>query len=90
MSNQYNFDQIDNDEPTIVMGGVDYKLRSPTVEEIEKIQDLTDPKKRTDAIYDFVYNVNEGEMPFHENLQKQNLKVLTAFTEMIKKEFGVA
>lgn len=85
----YNFDEIDvNDTPLITMGGHQYRLRYPTVEDIEKIQDLKTDEERTDAMYDFL--VPEGDSPaFKETLKKQDIRVLKRFSEMMKTEFGV-
>lgn len=88
MSN-YNFDEINQDSPEIIMGGQKYTLRYPTVEDIEKIQELKTDEERTKAVYNFVETTEEGQPPFETALKKQSIKVMIAFTEMIKKEFGV-
>lgn len=89
MSNNYNFDEIQDESPEIIMGGLKYRLRYPTVEDIEKVQELKTDQERTDAIYDFIETTEEGQKPFKETLKKQSIKVMIAFTEMVKKEFGV-
>lgn len=89
MSNNYNFDEIVADSPTIKMGGYEYRLVYPTVEDIERIQAMKTDEERNDSIYQFVEKSRDDIPPFRETLRKQNIKVLLAFTEMIKKEFGV-
>lgn len=93
MSNTYDFDKIaqssENESPTIVMGGESYLLSYPTVEQVEKIQTLKTDEEKTNAIYSFVKPSTPETKPFKEVLQKQNIKVMQAFSDMIKKEFGV-
>lgn len=87
---EYNFDNdVDNDSPTIIMGGETFKLVYPTLEEIEKIQALKTDEERTDAVYGFVEKTKDDQPEFRDVLQKQSIKVLKAFTDVIKKEFGV-
>lgn len=88
-NNNYNFDDISDESPTIIMGGNTYKLSYPTLEEIEKIQELKTEKEQTEAIYNYVKKTEDSQPEFRDVLRKQNLKVLVAFTKMIKEEFGV-
>lgn len=85
----YNFDEIQGDQPIILMNGIEYKLRYPTVADIENIQTLKDDDAKSDAIYAFVENTTENQVPFKEALKDKDIRVLRAFTDMIKKEFGV-
>lgn len=86
----YNFDEAaQEDSPTIIMGGQNYKLRYPTVEEIEGLQKLKTDEERADAIYGFVEKTSPDQPDFKDVLQKQSIRVLKAFTAMIKTEFGV-
>lgn len=90
MSNkQYNFDEVKEESPTIIMGGETYTLVYPTLEDIEKIQSLKTDEERTNAVYEFVQKTDEKQPDFKEVLRKQSVKVLVAFTNMIKDEFGV-
>ncbi len=89
MANNYNFDEIQGEQPFIRMGGHDYKLRYPTVSEVEKIQDLKTDLERADLVYSFVEVTKENQPPFKEVLMKMDIRVLKAFTEMIQKEFGI-
>jgi hypothetical protein len=85
----YNFDEVNDESPTIILGGENYKLVYPTLEEIEKIQALKTDEERTDAVYQFIHKTDEKQPEFRDVLKKQSIKVLIAFTEMIKTEFGV-
>lgn len=89
MSKDYNFDEITSDGPTIIMGGQTYKLVYPTVEEVERVQGLKTDEERNDAVYGYVVKTTEDQPEFRETLKKQSIKVLIAFTDMIKREFGV-
>ena len=89
MSNNYNFDEIQDESPEIILGGQKYQLKYPTIEELEKIQELKTDEERTDAIYSFVQKTEEKQPEFRDVLKKSNIKVMIAFTNMIKKEFGV-
>lgn len=85
----YNFDEIKDESPTIVMGGQTYKLVYPTVEDIENVQKMKTDEERAEAVYSFVQKTDPEQPEFRDILRKQNIKVLKAFTEMIKAEFGV-
>ena len=86
----YNFDEGDNDSPTIIMGGLTYKLFYPVVEDIERIQKLKTDEEINDVIYSFVKKTNDNDPEFKETLKKQSIKVLVKFTEMVKTEFGLS
>lgn len=85
----YNFDEINQEEtPVIIMQGHRYRLKYPTVEDIEKIQELKTDQERTDAMYGFL--IPEGDSPtFAEIIKRQDIRVLKKFADMMKKEFGV-
>jgi hypothetical protein len=85
----YNFDEIKDESPTIIMGGYTYKLVYPTVEDVEKIQSYKTDEEKTNAVYGFVEKTQQSDPDFKTTLFKQNIKVLKAFTDMIKDEFGV-
>lgn len=86
----YDFDKVNQEErPRIVMGGHDYLLRYPTVEDIERVQDLKTDQERTEALYSFIEPVEDKQPAFKDILKKQDIRVFKAFSEMIKKEFGV-
>jgi len=90
MSKDYNFDEIsEQDGPTVKMGGHTYKLVYPTVEDIEKIQGLKTDQEQTDAIYAFLKPESADAPPFKDVIRKANVKVIKAFSEMVKAEFGV-
>lgn len=89
MSKVHNFDEIKGESPTIIMGGFTYTLVYPTVEDIEKLQNVKSDEERADAVYGFVEKTNESDPPFRDTLKKQNIKVLQAFTKMIQEEFGI-
>lgn len=90
MSNNYNFDEVDQeDRPTIVMGGLNYKLRYPTVEEVEKLQNLKTDEERTAALYSFIEAEDEKQEKFESIIKKQDIRVFRKFSDMIKTEFGV-
>lgn len=85
----YNFDEVNTeDTPQIIMSGHKYRLVYPTVEDIEKIQELKTDEERTNAMYGFLKP--EGDSPvFAEVIKKQDIRVLKKFADMMKKEFGV-
>jgi hypothetical protein len=86
----YNFDEIDqNDRPKIVMGGHRFRLRYPTVEDIESVQKLETDEQKTEALYSFIERDEGEETEFKEVIKKQDIRVFKRFSEMIKKEFGV-
>ena len=86
----YNFDEINaEDRPKIVMGGHNYELWYPTVEDIERVQELKTDEERTKALYSFIHPAEGEEMPFEKILKKQDIRVFKKFSEMIRKEFGV-
>lgn len=90
MTNNYNFDEIDQSErPVIIMGGNKYYLRYPTVEEIEEVQKLKTDEEKNEFIYKFVDKEVDDQPDFRTVLRKQNIKVFRAFLNAVKKEFGV-
>ena len=89
MSNNYDFDAIKVENPTIKMGGHDYTLEYPTMEEIEAIEKLKDDEDKNNGLYQFIKKNDDSAPDFKDVLKKQNIKVIKAFTEMVKKEFGV-
>ncbi len=90
MTNKYNFDDITNaDRPVIVMGGKQYVLRYPTLEEVEALQKLENDDQRGDVMYSYIEPTEEGQPPFKELLRKQDIRVVKAFSQMLRKEFGV-
>lgn len=86
----YNFDDIsDQESPVIVMGGNKYRLKYPTIEDIEKIQSAKDDKEQEKLLYEFVTPEEGTTVSFEETLKKQDIRVLKRFSAMLKKEFGV-
>lgn len=89
----YNFDEIDNYGPTIIMGGHTFRLRYPTYEEMEKLQEVIEKedgnKKLKEAIYGFVEKTVDKQPAFRDVIKKQNIKVSLKFIDMVKEEFGV-
>lgn len=90
MSNVYNFDEAaSSDAPLILMGGYEYRLRYPTLEEIETMQKAKSDEEKNDLIYKFVEKTKDDQPEFKEVFRKQNIKVLQKFTEMVTKEFDL-
>lgn len=90
MTNNYNFDEINTeDRPEIIMSGHKYRLRYPTVEDIENVQKLKTDEERLKALYSYIEQQEGEETPFEEVLRKQDIRVLKKFGDMIKKEFGL-
>lgn len=86
---EYDFDKVSTEErPLIIMGGHKYRLRYPTVEDIEEVQKIKDQQEQNESFYQFI-EPTEGAPAFKEVLRKQDLRVLKAFLSMMKKEFGV-
>jgi hypothetical protein len=88
MSN-YNFDDLQGEQPIVKMGGYEYRLRYPTVAEIENLNELKTDKEKTDAVYAFVERTGDGVPDFKEVLRQQDIRVLREFNRMIKTEFGI-
>jgi hypothetical protein len=86
---EYNFDNVDDESPTIIMGGETYKLKYPTIEEVESVQNLKTDQEKSDAIYNYVIKTKDDQPDFKDLIKKQSIKVLKEFGEMIKAEFGV-
>jgi hypothetical protein len=90
MTNKYNFDEINvNERPEIIMGGTTYLLRYPTLEEVEELQKLKTPEEQTDKMYSFIEKTDDDQPDFKLVLRKQDIRIVKAFSEMLKKEFGV-
>lgn len=85
----YNFDEIQGEQPTFIMGGHTFRLRYPTVGDIEEIGDLKTEKERVAKIYSFVETTQAGQPSFEEVIRTKDIRVLQAFTKMVQKEFGI-
>ncbi len=70
-----------------------YKMRYPTLEEIQAIQKTVkkegdDSQAVMDELYTFI-DPQDSAPPIGELMKKQNMKVIRNFSEMIRKEYGV-
>lgn len=101
MSSRLNLNDNVSDAFQFTIGGLDYDLKYPTLEELEPIQalnkeraDLGDEgdtsevdKKLEDAFYALIIPVGH-ETPIREILKKQPFPVVKKFNEMIAKQLS--
>lgn len=100
----YNLNDNVNDDFPFEVSGIQYKMRYPLVEEIEKMQemvaaselkklkneDTTEDDEELNAwLYAFITPVKEESPSIEDTMKKQNVKVLQNFTKMFKTEFGM-
>lgn len=91
----YNLNDNVNDSFEFILGGHSYKMRYPTVEETEKVQEMLkeaeksqDTKAVLGQMYQFISTDDKEAPPIGDILRKQSIKVIQNFNEMIKTEFG--
>ena len=91
----YNLNDNVNESFSFTLGGFEYQMRYPTVEETENFQKIlakSDEEKNTDAVmaemYSYISSDDEKAPPIAEAMKKQNIRVIKNFNEMIKAEFG--
>lgn len=102
MSNTYSLNDNVNDSFTFEVGGHQYKMTYPTLEQVEELQELVTDKvtKETDGetshettpmdwMYKFISPVDESAPSIQETMKKQNIRVIANFSNMVKTEFGL-
>lgn len=98
MSNYVLNDDVE-DTFTFEVGGHQYSMAYPTLEEIEELRKLADGKEENnstsdesamDWMYKFVTPVIQGSPSISEVMKKQNIRVIANFAKMVKTEFGLA
>lgn len=89
----YNLNDNVKDEFEFILGGFKYFMKYPTVEQTEAIQveikkDAEDSEAILAQVYGLVTSEDKDAPDIAKTMQKQNIKVLKNFTNMIKVEFG--
>lgn len=101
----YNLTDNVNETFEFTISGVVYKMRYPLVSELETLKDLVDKNEKLekeakeanqpwennevrDYMYSFISPKETGE-PIGEFLEKQNIRVMINFNNMVKSEFGL-
>lgn len=92
-------DDVEDDFRFDIRGDI-YSMRYPTMEEVEKLQELAGKaEKKNDSeasldnevfeyLYSFISPVNEGGLSIKERIKKENVKVMKNFFVMIQEEFN--
>lgn len=101
MSN-YSLNDNVNESFTFEVGGHQYKMIYPTLEQVEELQKLvtesgskkadgevSDETTPMDWMYKFISQVGENTSPIQEVMKKQNIRVMANFSDMVKTEFGL-
>lgn len=91
----YNLNDNVNENFEFVLGGHEYVMRYPTVEETEAVQTALKEAEQNDdnaqiliQMYQFITPKSKDAPPIGEILKQQSIKVLQNFNQMIKAEFG--
>lgn len=92
---QYNLNDNVQDAFSFVLGGFTYKMKYPTVEETENVQEVLKKAERDgnqdvvmDLMYQFISTDDKDAPEIKTAMKKQNIKVIQNFNAMIKAEFG--
>lgn len=98
----YNLTDNVNEDFQFTINGVEYKMRYPLVEELEKLQQMSEQQQKDEKagkevntkeletyMYTFISPVKADSPSIEEILKKQNVKVLQNFNTMFKTEFGI-
>ena len=91
----YNLNDNVQDSFEFILGGHTYKMRYPTVEETEAVQEVLQKAKESEdtseilkQMYQFISSDDKDAPDIADALKKQNIKVIKNFNEMIKAEFS--
>ena len=101
MSSRVNLNDNTSDIFPFTIGGLDYDLKYPTLEELEPIQELTKQKqalgedgdtkkkkkKMEDAFYAMIHPVGHST-PIQDTIKKQPYPVVKKFNEMITEQLS--
>ncbi len=90
----HNLNDNVNDSFEFELNANKYVMRYPTLEEIQKLQDIIkeypdDDQKVMEFIYGYITGP-EGADDISKTLPKQNIRVIQNFNKMIKLELGIA
>jgi glycerol-3-phosphate cytidylyltransferase-like family protein len=93
----YNLNDNVSDSFEFILGGFTYKMRYPTVEETEQVQEVLKKAEKDgdssiilEQMYQFISCEDEKAPKIDEALKKQTLPVIKNFNEMIKAEFSAS
>ena len=86
---EYTLDSQVSDGADVILGGHKYRLRFPTLGEVEKLQELKTDEERTEAVYKFVEKTKDDQPDFKELLKNSSIKATQEFGNMIRTEFGI-
>lgn len=89
----YNLNDNVNDSFEFQLAGHTYKMRYPTLPEIEKFDKANTDDDATltsvlESLYDFVEPVGNAPM-IQDSMKSQNIKVYRNFNRMVRTEFGL-
>lgn len=91
----YNLNDNVQENFEFQLDGHMYKMKYPTVEETEKVQEALkkaqesgDNESILSQMYQFISTDDKDAPPISEALKKQNIKVIQNYNEMIKAEFS--
>lgn len=87
MSNYNLDDEAGEDFFEFVLNGIQYRMRYPTTEEVEKQDKLSDSEKDKWS-FSLITPVNDTDPSIEEALKQVNVKKVQRFTQMIRTEFG--
>jgi len=98
----YDLSDNVNEDFSFSIGGIEYRMKYPLVEEIEEMERLskapdneTEEQKKareqkgTEYLYSFISPKDPTSPSIEEKLKTQNIKVLQNFNQMIRTEFGI-
>lgn len=83
----HNLDEGTSEYFEFVLDGKTYKMRYPTTDEVQALDEEEDAAKSADMLYSFI-EVPEGMPPFKEILGSANVIRGKNFLKMIRKEFS--
>lgn len=97
----YDLDDV-NEYFEFKANGAVYRMTFPTVQELEKLQDIAakvkslKPEEQSkgnekimDYILSFIQPVDKDSLSIQEIVKKMNIKSLNKFNDMVAKEFGI-
>lgn len=90
----YNLNDNVSDHFEFILGGHTYKMKYPTVEETEQVQDALKKAQESNnnesvlkIMFQFISSDDKEAPSFDEAIKKQNIKVIQNFSQMIEAEF---
>lgn len=83
----YNLDEDLQEGFDFILGGHEYKMRYPTLEEVQEAQKIKEDSEQLDWVYSYISTGDKSAPAFADAIKTVNTKTVKKFGEMVKEEF---